>query len=118
MEIRYKFAAGDSISNESITGWAGSIFEKGYMSIDGLRLQRIEFFKSAVCFQDIPITSKKAVAEKDIILEGLKGFKIYGRSRYHTKILYVTRTSGHTHRQTTLKQNAYCVINTPIHSRR
>lgn len=117
MAIKYKYNAGDNISGESITGWAGSVFDnKGYVKRNGVILQKIEFFKSAACIKDLPITSQKTTANQEIIIDGLRGHKIYGQSKSHTNILHVTRTGGHTHRQTTLKGNVYCVINIPIQS--
>lgn len=117
MEIKYKYNAGDSISAERITGWAGKLFEKGYLRKGSVTLKKFEFFLSAVCIQNIPVTSKKIVDKVNIILEGLKGHKIYGQAINNTRIMKVTKTAGHTHWQTTLQNNAYCVINTPIKSR-
>lgn len=118
MKINYKYNYGDSISGHRVTGWAGSIFKRKLLIKKGVQLKSLEFFKSAVCIMDLPITIKKSSADKDFILDGLKGHKIYGESENYTKFRKVKKTGRHTHWQTTLKGHAFCLINIPIRSHR
>lgn len=116
--ISYKHNLGDSISGDSITGQAGSIYTRGIENERGIRLKKLELFKSAVCVTNPPITISRKPATKNFILEGLKGHKIIGTSKKHSKIEKVKKTGRHTQQQITLRGKAKCVITIPITSKR
>ena len=116
--INFKHNSGDSICGDSIIGQAGSIFTKEVKREKGLLLRKLEFFKSAVCVINLPITISRKSSSKKVVPEGLKGHKIYGKAKKCSKFEKVNKTSGHTQWQTTLKGNAFCIINIPITSQR
>ncbi len=118
MAINYKYAFGDSISGERITGWAGRITPKKIHIKNGIKLKTLEFFLGAECLVIVPITIKPSSASNNSVAEGLRSKKIYGEGEDYSRFLRVNRTSGHTHLQTTLQHHAFCVINIPISSRR
>lgn len=115
MAIKFKYQAGDSIQGKSIIGEAGTIFHKRTYSKNSVTLKALEFFKSAVCYLNVPITMEKTNTVC-IDVEGLKGKKIYGEAEDYSKITKVKHTHGHTQQQTVLKNNAYCVVSIPITS--
>jgi hypothetical protein len=118
MKINYKYDYGHSISGNSITGRAGTIFIKGLIKRHNLQLNTFEFYKSAECIINLPITILKKPSMNNFKIEGLKGHKIYGESEKYSVIKKVKKTGSHTQQQTTLKGLAFCKINIPIHSKR
>ena len=116
--INFKHNLGDSICGDSITGWAGAIFTKGVEIEKSIKLKKLEFFKSAVCVTNLPITISKKPSSKNVAPEGLKGKKILGTSRKYTNIKKVKKTGRHTQQQITLNGSAKCSIAIPITSKR
>lgn len=114
--INFKHNSGDSICGDSITGRAGTIFHKGVEREEGVKLKKLEFFKSAVCVINPPITISRKASSKNVVLEGLRGHKIQGKAKKNSKPEKVKKTGGHTQWQTTLKRNAFCIIDIPITS--
>ncbi len=120
-----KFNLGDSIFGERIIGWAGAIDKRGNIRINNILLKELRFRLGVECIVDLPIISNKSSSSNDTEAsnnnteEGLKGSKITGTAESFTNFKKVSnKTAGHTHWQTTLKDNATCTIDIPIISRR
>lgn len=116
MKINYKYGLNDSISGDNIAGYAGKIFKKDIFVENGIKYKSLVFHLNAVCIMNIPITIKRNYTDRNFIIEGLKGKTIYGKSETYSNFKKVKISEKHTQWQSTLRGNAYCVINIPIRS--
>lgn len=117
MKANYKFGLKDYITGDRIIGWAGRIFAKNQINKKGVVLKTLDFSLGAKCVVLEPMTINKPLMIKDSAPQGLIGKKIYGEAEDYSRFEKVKITAGHTHLQTVLKHNVFCMINMPISSR-